>query len=142
MLDARMGVDTVLVAPGAVATSATATARLDCAGAQHASIRIMFGAELNTNAVGPTINLLHCDTTVVTSFVTIVAAREAEDLTAAKEVRYEVDLRGKKRYLRLTVAPGTATNDTITMAAIATLSRNPEEPGSTTDMGDDVVVEV
>lgn len=140
MIESQRGIDTVLLAPQSVTNGATATARLDTNGANYATIRLSFAAELNTNAVGPTVSLLSNDTTVVTNFATVVADQSAIDLTAAKELRYEVDLRGGKRYLRLTVTPATATNDTVTVCAIATLTRNEADPESTTEMGDDTVV--
>jgi len=142
MIEARAGKDTVMVAPVAMTNTQTVTANLDCKGAGHATIRILLAAELNTNAVGPTISLLSADVTNASSFATVVANRTTEDLTAAKEVRYEVDLRKRKRYLRLSVTTATATNDNVTLAAIATLTRNAADPASTTDMGDDVVVTV
>ena len=139
MIHSQNGKDTVLLAPQAMTNSATVTANLDCKGADYATIRINFAAELNTNAVGPTISVLESDDTVVTNFATIVANRTAEDLTSAKEVRYEVDMRARKRYLRLSVSTATATNDDITVGSIATLTRNASDPASTSDMADVVV---
>lgn len=131
--------DSLLVAPQAMTNSATVTANLDCAGAAYATIRIALASEINTNAVGPTLSLLSSDDTVVTNFATVVADRAAEDITTAKEVTYGVDLRGQKRYLRLSVSTDTTTNDDLTVAAVATLSRQTEEPSGTTDAGDVVV---
>lgn len=140
MINAQRGIDTVLLSPQAVTNGATATANWTVAGADYAEIRIMFKAELNTNAVGPTVSLLASDDTVVTNFATITADQSAIDLTAAKELRYCVDLRGKKKLLRLAVTPATATNDTVTVCAVGTLTRNYGDPASTTAMGDDTVV--
>jgi hypothetical protein len=50
-----------------------------------------------------------------------------------------VDLRGQKRYLRLSVSTDTTTNDDVTVAAIATLSRKAIGPAATTGAGDVVV---
>lgn len=131
--------DSLVIAPQAMTNSATVTANLDCAGADYATIRIALASEINTNAVGPTLSLLSSDDTVVTNFATIVADRTAEDITAAKEVTYGVDLRGKKRYLRMSISTATATNDDVTVAAIGTLSRMDEQPSGTTSAGDVVV---
>ena len=139
MNEALRGIDTQLIDPVAMTNTATQTANLDCKGSGHASIRVLLSAELNTNAVGPTISLLESDDTVVTNFATIVADRTAEDITAAKEIRYEVDRKGRKRYLRLSVTTATATNDNVTVGAVGTLTRNQNDPDSTTAMGDDVV---
>jgi len=150
MIHPQSGIDTVLIAPTALAAAggtAALTASWDLVQvdgrANYAEIRMAFCTESNTSAVGPTISLLECDNTVVTNHATFNSSfeRSAEDLTAAKEVRYLVDCRSRKRYLRLTVTPGTtAANDKIHCTAIGTLYRTGVEPGSTTDCGDDVVV--
>lgn len=123
-----------MVAPQSMTNSATVTANLDTRGFDYATIRIGFASEINTNAVGPTISVLESDDTVVTNFATITADRTAETITAAKGVLYHVDMRGRKRYLRLSVTTATATNDNVTFAAIASLSRAEEPPENTTEM--------
>ena len=131
MVNALNETDVLMIAPVAKTNSTTTTANLDTKGADWATIRISFAAELNTNAVGPTISLLESDDTVATNFATIVANRTNEDLTAAREVRYDVDCRARKRYLRLSVTVPTATNDNITFGAVATLSRLEQTPSNT-----------
>lgn len=138
-MDQRTVTDSLLIAPQAMTNSATVTANLDCSGASYADIRIALASEINTNAVGPTLSILESDDTVVTNFATIVADRTSEDITAAKEVTYGVDLRGRKRYLRLAVTTATTTNDDVTLAAVATLSRKTEGPAGTASSGDVVV---
>ena len=127
-----------LLGPTSMTNSATQTANLDLVTSRgkvdKVAISILFAVELNTNAVGPTISLLHSDDTVATNFATVVANRTAEDLAVAKLLRYNVDCQGLKRYLRLSVTTATATNDNITFAAMATLHHIDREPGSTTDM--------
>lgn len=137
--------DFQLVAARAITAAATASAAFDCLGADWATLTLNFAAEVNTSAVGPVVSLLESDDTVVTNHVTIVANR-TEDLAAAHLLRYEVDLRARKRYLRLTVTAAThTTNDVVTMSATGTLSRLAESPSSTTEMvnsTNDVVVSV
>ena len=136
--------DTLLKATS-MTNSATQTANWTVQQNGWATLRIGFAIELNTNGVGPTISLLESDDTVVTNFATIVADRTAEDLAAAKIVRYEIDLRKRKKILRLSVTTATATNDNVTFLAIGTLSRMANQPNSTTDMVSattDVVVTV
>jgi len=116
------------------------TANLDTIGANYASIRIPLASEINNDAVGPTLSLLQSDDTVVTNFATITANRTAEDITAAKVVTYHVDLRGRKRYLRLRVSTDTTTNDDVTIAAVSTLTRQTEEPSSASEMADAAVI--
>lgn len=129
-LQPRLDADSVLVAPQAMTNSATVTANLDTLGASYATIRIALASEINTNAIGPTLSLLGSDDTVVTNFATVVADRTAEDITDAASVSYGVDLRGQKRYLRLSVTTETTTNDDVTVGAVATLSRQHESGGS------------
>jgi len=128
--------DVLLIGTVAKTSSTTTTANLDTRGADWATIRINFATELNTNAVGPTISLLESDDTVATNFATIVANRTNEDLTAPREVRYDVERRGRKRYLRLSVTAPTATNDNITFGAVATLSRLEQTPSATSSLVD------
>jgi len=138
MIKERLVNDSLLIAPKAQTNSATTTANLDTTGAAYATIRVAFASELNTNAVGPTLVLSHSDDTVVTNFATL-NTQTGLDLTAAREVHYGVDLKGKKKYLRLAVTTATATNDNVTYAAIASLSDLQDAPNGTTGVADTVV---
>lgn len=138
MIKERLVNDSLLIAPKAQTSSATTTANLDTQGAGYATIRVAFASELNTNAVGPTLVLSQSDDTVVTHFATI-DTQTAVDLTAAREMHYGIDLRGKKRYLRLAVTTATATNDNVTFSAIATLSDLNDAPNGTTSVADTAV---
>ena len=128
--------DELILAPQAMTNSATVTANYDTSSASgsYATIRITLASEINTNAVGPTISVLESDDTVVTNFATITADRATEDITNAKFVTYHVDLRGRKRYLRLSVSTDTTTNDDVTVSAVGTISHMRSGPASTTDM--------
>ena len=130
----------LLLASASQTNSATRTANLDCIGADYATIIMNFASELNTNAVGPTLSLQESDDTVVTNFATIVANRTDEDLVAAKVVRYDIDLRARKRYLRLSVTTPTATNDNVTMGAQALLSRKELSPTNTAELATVAVI--
>ena len=135
-MNPAQAVSEVLLLPSASQTnSATRTANLDCQGAAYATIRMNFASEINTNAVGPTISLLESDDTVASNFATFNSdfERSAEDITAAKHLVYRVDLKGRKRYLRLSVSTDTTTNDNVTMGAVGTLSRKTIEPASESD---------
>ena len=129
-LQPRLDADSVVIAPQAMTNSATVTANLDTLGASYATIRVALASEINTNAAGPTLSLLESDDTVVTNFATITANRTAEDITDAASVSYGVDLRGRKRYLRLSVTTATTTNDNVTLSAVGTLGRQHESGGS------------
>lgn len=120
-----------LIAARVLTNNATATANLDTFGNAYATIVVNINSEANTNAVGPTISLLESDDTVVTNFATITADITG-DAVAAKPIVYGVDLRGRKRYLRLSVSTATATNDHHVIAADAVLSRMSIGPAGTT----------
>jgi hypothetical protein len=120
------------VAARAITNNATMSASIDTNGADYATITINLSSEANTNAVGPTISLLESDDTVVTNHATITADITG-DAVAAKPIVYGIDLRGRKRYLRLTVSTATATNDNLTGAsADIILSRLKSGPSGTT----------
>jgi len=112
----------------------TASGTLDLLGADYAVISINFSAELNTNGVGPTIALEESDD--LTTYATFDGdfARSAETLVSAKQVRYDIDAKTRKRYLKLSITTATTTNDNITVGAIGVLGRLGEEPSNTTDM--------
>jgi hypothetical protein len=131
MLPFRSIVHSQLVASRAVTNNATVTANLDTNGADYATIIVNISSELNTNAVGPTIQLLESDDTTASNFAT-VTANITGDAVAAKPIVYGVDLRGRKRYLRLSISSATATNDHFTASAEAILSRVKVAPAGTT----------
>jgi len=129
----------LLLASASQTNSATRTANLDCAGASYAEIVMNHASALNTNAVGPTISLLESDDTVATNFATFNTDFEVTslDITNAKARSYQLDLRKRKRYLRLSVTTKTATNDNVTLGAVAYLSRKSQEPASEAGMAGD-----
>lgn len=131
MLNERNIVHSQLIAARTLTNNATATANLDTNGHAYATILVNINSEANTNAVGPTIQLLESDDTVATNFATITA-NITGDAVAAKPIVYGVDLRGRKRYLRLSVSTATATNDHHVMSADAILSRTSRGPAGTT----------
>lgn len=134
MVNATRVIDKVLLATQSITAAATASATSDVRGCDWATVRINFKAEVNTSAVGPTVVLSHSDTTNATDYATVTANR-TEDLENAHELRYEVDLKSKKRYLKLAITAAThTTNDIVNCGATLSLSRNEQDPASTTAM--------
>ena len=128
----------VMLAPGAAAT-AVRTANLDTAGASYATILVPLGAELNTNSTNVAIQLSESDDTVATNFATFNADyNRTVDNTAATVAVNHLDLRGRKRYIRLTVTPDTTTNGVVLTSAVAVLDK--EVRDAKADSGGDVVV--
>lgn len=114
-----------LLAPASQTNSATRTANLDCLGADYATIQINLASAINTNAVGPTLQLSESDDTVVTNFATFNSSfnTSATSIAVARQVVYRVDTRSRKRYLRLSLTTATATNDNVTAGVTAILDR-------------------
>jgi len=144
MRQGQRAIDKVLLAPASISAGGTASATVDIQGYAFATLRINFAAEVNTSAVNPTVSVLLSDTTDATNYAT-VSANRAEDLVASKELRYDIDNKSGKRYLKLSVTAGThTTNDLVTHGgAIVSLFGGDAEPASTTGMvgsTNDVVV--
>lgn len=136
---AQLGTDSVLFTPTAAATTAR-TAVLDCQGATYATIRVMLGVEVNTNATNVAISLAEADVDAATNYATFNAtSNRTVDNTAATIATTHVDLEGRKRYLKITVTPDTTTNGAVTVAMSATVLKNVIS-ASTTMLGPDVAV--
>ncbi len=125
MKRSQLNTDTLLISPVSVTNTNTATANLDTIGAAYATIRVALANIAQAtiaSADGVTIALSESDDTQVSNFTTVVANRTG--IKVGREVRYEVDLKGRKRYLRLAVTPGTSgvTNEPVIVAAFGTLS--------------------
>lgn len=134
-----LGTDSVLLAPVAAATTAR-TANLDCAGANYATIRLALGAEVNTNSTNVTVSLLESDDTTASNFATFNAAyNRVVDNTVGTVATFNVDLEGRKRYLRLAVTPDTTTNGAVISSAVATVFKD-VITDSATMLGPDVVI--
>lgn len=138
MQDLQAQKQTVLLVPQIETSAQTLTANLDCKGHKSVDITVIIGTQVNTNAVQPTIKLSESDDTVVSNFADITGASAAL-LTASGSVRFNVDLRKRKRYLKLTSNTGTATNDDIKIAAVAIFDRSEADPSSTSGFGNTVV---
>lgn len=133
MINAQNAKHEVLFSARSITAAATASAFLDCKGADYATIILNFAAEVNTSAVGPTVVLAHADTT--DGATATVTANRTEDLASAHQLVYHVDTKTKKRYLKLSVTAAThTTNDIVTAAAGAILTRLEQSPGGTADM--------
>lgn len=131
MIHALANKMTVMLNCASQSAGATRSATLDCLNADYATISIPMAIEVNTNAIGPTIVISEGDTT--SSFATWSSSctLTAHGLETAHQVRVNVDTRARKRYLKLAITSETTTNDHVTSAAIALLSRLEEAPAGT-----------
>ena len=134
----QIGTASALIGVTDAATTAL-TANLDCQDAHYATINVSLSAEANTDSTNVAIQLSESDDTVVTNFATFDANfNRTVDNTAAVVASNHIDLRGRKRYLRLTVTPDTTTNGAVGIAAVGTLYTDVQgtsAPGSDTIVG-------
>ena len=127
--------ESVLLAPATAAT-AVRTANLDCADANYATIRVVLGAEVNTNSTNVAMTLSESDDTVVTNFATFSSGYNRTIDNAAGVVAVShVDLNGRKRYLKLTLTPDSTTNGAVISSAVASVSKA-IKTGTMSDYGD------
>jgi hypothetical protein len=134
----QMHYRSVMLGPVAAATTAR-TANLDTQGAKYATIEVVLGVQANTNATAPTISLSESDTTVATTFATFNSSFSTSQANAAATVgAYHVDLKGRKRYLRLTLTPDTTTNGAVISSVVGILDKEIRSANSGT--ADTVVV--
>jgi len=110
-----------VLAPVTAATTAR-TAAIDTLGADYATIVFHIGAELNTNSTNVALNLRESDTNAATAFATFNSSYSVTaDNTAATVTVFNVDLKGRKRYLQVVVTPDTTTNGTVITSCVAEL---------------------
>jgi hypothetical protein len=117
-------VASVLLAPITAATTAR-TASLDTQNADYATIYVTAGAEVNTNSTNVALNLKESDTDAATAYVTFNSAYSLTlDNTAGAVAALNVDLKGRKRYLQVSVTPDTTTNGAVISSAIGLLRKD------------------
>lgn len=136
----HLATDSVLLAPITAATTARTSSNLDTAGAHYATIRVILGAELNTNATNVPIVLKESDDTTATNFATFNASfNRTVDNTAGTVATCHIDLDGRKRYLNVTVTPDSSTNGAVISTVLASTFKNLITT-SATMLGPDVVI--
>ncbi|MEI6358730.1 MAG: hypothetical protein WCO50_00200 [Synechococcus sp. ELA619] len=112
-----------MLGPVTAATTAR-TANLDTQGAKYATIEVVLGAQLNTNATAPTISISESDTTVATTFATFNSSFSTSQANVTATVgAYHVDLKGRKRYLRFSLTPDTTTNGAVLSSVVGILDK-------------------
>ena len=124
MKNSQSMVASVIMAPVTAATTAR-TAALDTQNADYATIYVAVGAQANTNATAVLVNLKESDTNASTAYVTFNSSYSTSITnTAGAVAALNVDLKGRKRYLQVTVTPDTTTNGAVITSAIATLRKD------------------
>jgi hypothetical protein len=116
------------------------TANLDISDANYATIRVVLGAELNTNSTNVAIQLSESDDNVASNFATFDATfNRTVDNTTGTVATSHIDCEGRKKLIKLTVTPDTTTNGVVISGAVASLVKSVQS-GTDSDYGPDVVV--
>ena len=127
-----------VLAPITAATTAR-TAAIDTQGADYATVVVHVGAEANTNSTNVALNLRESDTNAATAFATFNSSYSVTaDNTAATVQVFNVDLKGRKRYLQIVVTPDTTTNGAVITSCISELVK--EVSAANSSNADQVVV--
>lgn len=133
----------LVIAPVSVATNATATGNIDTLGFDYASIDIA----LASHSASPTVlDLMESNDTNASNFATVspftggtgftIPTAPGTNASNVLLIRFNVDLKARKRYLRVRTTSGAATLASVT----ARLSRAEQSPTSDAQMGCDEVV--
>ena len=126
--------------------AATASGNIDTLGYSFATIDVIATTSNNTTNNPSVLKIAECDTTVATSFADITEfvgdgtggfTIPASVTSGDWGVKFNVDLRGRKRYLKVSVSPLT----TQSFTCIANLFRASELPTSTTTANVQALVE-
>ena len=126
----QKAVRTLLLAPTTAATAARSAA-FDTRGGKYAAIEIILGAKANTSSTNVTLQLAEGDTT--SSYVTFNSAfNVTQDATTNGAVGiYHLDLKARRRYIRVTVTPDTnGTNGPIISSAVGILDPEYKNPAN------------
>lgn len=129
--------ESILVYPAAYTNGNTAAANLDTLGADVAKIRVAISLG-NTATIassdGTIVRLASSDDTNASTFTTVTADRSG--IKTSEEVTFVVNQATGKRYLRVSVIPGTSgvSNEVATVSVTGTLGRLEEGPSNTTAM--------
>jgi hypothetical protein len=124
---------------GTTVTSAAATATLtiDTLGYAYASVDVIVAVSTTpANTAASILNVLSLSggetTTAGSSIYTVAAPASSAAVTAQPSVvRFDIDLRGKGRYVKVDATPATALATTI----VARLSKGEVGPDSASEMG-------
>ena len=118
----------VAIKPQSVTSGATASGYVDCLDFEEAAVDVILDSQASTTSNPSVLKLSHSDITDATGFADITGF-VGDDTngfvipaagTAATVVRLNVDMRARKRYLKVAVSPDGATQ---ILAAVVTLGK-------------------
>lgn len=120
-----------LITPQSVATNATATATVSCAGYNYAEVVVHLATQTASNT-DVTLTLTEGDGTSFATNSDLTMTTAAPDTSNAQVYKWFLDLRKRKKNLKITYTPGGAAR---VAAAHATLSRAEQPPSSASGHG-------
>lgn len=136
---------TVVLAPTASGT-ATVAGVVDCLGADYATIEVVLGTALNTNAAPVVVKIQEADVNAATAFTDIntntLQRSIALSTTSAQVAAFHVNVANgtRRRFLRLFATPGTVvTNSAVVLTAIANVQMD-VSPSGTVGQADVVAI--
>lgn len=139
MIHAQDVKDVIMAVPVAVSTNAV-TSQVDTLGFDYLTVRTIFDTAASTSNLTVAYKLGDGDTSTAHTDIAVFTAGGASGPTiptaantsGGEVYRFMVDLKGRKRYIKLTTQEGTAARLGTTLA---TLSRADDAPDSVTEMG-------
>lgn len=134
----------IAISQASTTNAATASGNIDTLGYDFVTIDVIASTSNDTTNNFSVLKLSESDDTVVTNFANVSGFVGDTDFTIPAAVtqgnwgmKFNVDCRARKRYLKVSVSPVT----TQTITAIANLSKGDEAPVSTTSANVKALVE-
>lgn len=126
----------IVVSQASTTNAATASGNIDTLGYDYVSIDLIMATSNDVTNNPTVLKLSESDDTIVTNFADISGSVGDTDFTIAAAVtsgnwgmKFNVDCRARKRYIKLSVSPVT----TQLVTVIANLSKGDVSPVNTTD---------
>lgn len=112
----------VVMAPASYSSGGTSVMWFDRKGFDYAEVNVLFGTLATNGGVPSVFRITESDATVISNFTTISggSATLLAASLAGSCVKFQIDLRKRKRYINLDVTNGTST---LLIGAVANLTR-------------------
>lgn len=133
MIELQKGRYEIMIPSQTITDGATVTANIDCRDGDYLSLIMNLGIEETTDATTAVLSILESDDTVVTNFATITEDVNPAAVTAKLQL-FHIDLRDRKRFIRVSFTAGTETGGNLPLGVTGVLSRLSTAPATTTDM--------
>lgn len=137
-MNALQNTRVVLASVTNTAATTPRTALIDTLNASSCKLIVATSASTNTNATNITVAVTTGSNSTSTTGYTSVGSSASAQGAVARVI--DIDMRGKDRYLYVTVTPGTTTNDPVSVSSIVGIMEVGVAPdNSTTQVGNTVL---